>query len=914
MRTSARGPGPSASPDPPRIALTLLSLFLPKAEREHVLGDMIEEYTVRWRGGPGSAKRWFWRQSTIFFAFFAFDRLRELPERMTSRLLEHPSPPSGSKPRRENPMATLLKDLRHAFRLFARQPGFTGAVVLTLGLGIGANTAIFSVVNGVLLRPLPYEDPEELVLFRADLWELVGNPGIALGEAKDFGEMGQTLESVGSVAREQRMMLTGDPPVPVTVARVTANLFGILGVEPVIGRAFNDDDFATGSRPPLAILSDRIWEERFERDPGAIGQSLEVNGRLFTVVGVMEPGFSIHLDPASGVGTQIDLWAPMELTPTRNFWGFRSIGRLADGATLAQAQSEVDVLSAQFVEADPGTYDGLNIRHRIQPLHGDLVRNVRPSILALLGAVGLVLLIACVNGAGLILARTAGRESELAVRAAMGAGRSRIIRQVLTESLLLSVVSGVLGLVIGFIGLRALLALQPGDLPRIDAIRLDRWVLAFTFVVAGLASLLSGIVPALRASRPQLFDLMKSGAARGGGGRHGWVHRSLVISEVAFSLMLLVGTGLLIRTFVGLRAVDLGFATESVLTFEVPVNPAQFTSPEERWLFFDQLRDQISTTPGVIAVGGISDLPLGPSIPLKAPFATLERPELISETNADHRYVVPGYFEAMGIDVVEGRGFESVDNTEQRSVVVIDETLAEIAWPGESVVGRTLQMNLGTNFPDTSAEIVGVVRSTRVTTVRDVSIPQLYLPYWAQGGTATSMTVRTASLVPQSLLTDVHDYAMQLGSNWPVREVHAMETYVDRATAGDRFTLVLMAALGGLALALSAVGIYSVIAYLVSRRRREIGLRMALGADRRSILGLNLREGVLMAAIGVPIGLAGAFLLSGFIERLLFGVAPTDLATYVASPLALVGIAILASYLPARRAAKVDPMTALRID
>ncbi len=891
--------------------LRVISALLPEAEREQIVGDLCEEFTKLGPSGRRRSNFWLARQGLVLSLAFLFHGLRRRSRGVGGTAHRSASP---LPPERERIMETLWKDLRHAVRLFVRQPSYTLGIVVTLALGIGANTAIFSVVNGVLLRPLPYESPEELVLFRADLWGLVGNPGIALGEARDFSDRARTLEDVGSVARHVRRVLTGENPVSVVTARITPNLFPLLGVSPEVGRLFSEDDIDADNVTSVAIIGYDLWQSQLEGRSEIVGSSIEMEGRIWEVIGVMPPDFSIHLDPASGVSPEIEVWTPMLLSDNRGFWGFRSIGRLADGATFEQARGEVLQLGQQFVEEFPDVYTGMNIQHRLLPLHGDLVSDVRPSILVLLGAVGLVLLIACINGAGLILARTAGRESELALRSAMGAGRSRIVRQILTESLVMALGAGVLGLMIGYAAVQGLIALQPGDLPRVDAIGLDPWVLGFTFGIAALASLLSGLVPALRASRPQLYSLLKDGGGNSGGRRIGRLHRGLVVAEIAFSLMLLVGTGLMIRTFMGLRQVDLGFAPESVLTMEVPVDLNAFPRPEERWVFFNHVVERVGVLPGVEQVGGVSDLPFGITIPLKAPFGTDARPELLTETNADYRYVLPGYFNAMGIELVAGRTFAASDNFDTLSVAVIDEAVAETAWPGEDPIGRIIQMNLGTRFPETNATVIGVVRSTRVTTVREEGLPQLYLPYWASGQFSMMLTVRTELAVPEELVPQIQGELQAAGSSWPVRDVRRMESYVSGATARDRFMLVLMSVMGGLALLLAAVGIYSVIAYLVSQRHREMGLRMALGADRRAILGLNLREGLTLGALGVPIGILGSFLLARSLERLLFEVAPTDLTTFMASPLALLAVAVVASYIPARRAAGADPAHALKAE
>ncbi|MGD8329733.1 MAG: ABC transporter permease [Acidobacteriota bacterium] len=915
-------------------ARLLLRVVLPADERDDIIAELDETRALKFPAGGLRARLWYWRQAFSFSRHF-------LPERTRDRA-PHAVAPRASGPqlalpdlrnRKDRIMRGTLRDIGFAVRQLVKQPGFALAVVLTLALGIGPNTAIFSVVNGVLLRPLPYQDPEELALLRVDLSSLRQHPGLARAEVVDFGERAELLEDVGSVTREYTTNITTEGDMEaVLAANVSPNLFPLLGIEPVVGRQFTAEegmvpppDAADGaSSTPVAILSYRLWQRRFAGDPEVINQTIELNNSQVPIAGVMPEGFRLLLGPGTSLSPDVDIWRPLVLDSTdRGFWAYRTIARLADGATFAQAQAEVSAIGESLVQEFPQAYEGADIRYYVHPLHSDLVQNVRPAILALLGAVSLVLLIACTNAASLLLARTKTREKEIAMRAALGAGRARIMRQVLTESVVLALLAGLVGLLLGAFGLDTLLALQPGDLPRADGIGLDPAVLAFTFGASFLAALLFGVIPAWQASRPQLNDVLKEGR-RGGGGLRARTRSGLVVAQVAFSVMLLIGAGLLIRSFVSLSGVDLGFDPDHVVTMQVPIDTDVFRQPEDRWGIYRQLEERITALPGVRAAGAISILPLSNQNMMASysPDLTLDTTSNWNGTSADYRFVTPGYFDAMGVTLLAGRGFEERDNEALLPLAIVDETLAREGWPDGNAVGQRLQIGLGTQLnrddqdgEDTlgnnMVEIIGVVSHSRGIDVRRQVRPQIYLPYRLGPSQNNIFAVRTAGDVA-GIVSLIRREAEELGTGRPIHGVRTMDEYVGAAMGGTRFTLILMGALAAIALLLSTIGIYSLIAFTVRSQAHETGIRIALGALPSAIVWKSVRQGLLLALLGLPLGLAGAAFLARFIEGLLYGVSPTDAATYVGIPLLLLGVALAASLIPARRATRVDPLVALR--
>lgn len=942
----------------PRLspARWLLRLALPRDEREQIIAELEETRALKFPAGGRRAWLWSWRQALSFSLYFVAERYHEASRDRSlgsaRRRRAEPDdvprnrPPTDFGPRiappdlrhrKDHPMRGTAKDIGFALRQLVKQPGFALAVIFTLALGIGPNTAIFSVVNGVLLEPLPYRDPAELALLRIDLSSLRQHPGLARAEVLDFRERAELLDDVGAVTREYMTNLTEEGNMEAVIAaNVSPNLFPLLGIDPQIGRHFTEEEGlqpppgqqdGAAQQNPVAILSHRLWQRRYAGDPEITGRTIEINNTQVPIAGVMPEGFQLLLGPGTSLSPDVDVWRPLVLNPQdRGFWAYRTIARLADGATFEQAQAEVEAVGQGLVEEFPQSYEGADIRFYVHPLHSDLVQNVRPAILALLGAVGLVLLIACTNAASLLLARTKSREKEIAMRAALGAGRARLMRQVLTESLVLAFMAGVVGLVLGSLGLDVLLAMQPGNLPRADGIGLDRAVLGFTFGAAFLAALLFGVIPAWQASRPQLHDVLKEGRRGGGGGLRARTRSGLVVAQVAFSVMLLIGAGLLIRSFVSLSGVDLGFDPEQVITLQAPLDFNAFQDPEERWGVYRQLQERVAALPGVEDVGAISILPLSNQNMMAAYSTDMSLGTGVNwnETSADYRFVTPGYFEAMRMPVLAGRTFEDRDNEAILPLAIVDESLAREGWPDGNAIGQRMQINLGSQLNaddqdgndvlgNNAVEIIGVVAHARGIDVRREVRPQIYLPYRLQPGPNNILTVRTAGEAG-GIVEMIRSEAGQLGMGRPVHTVRAMNEYVGTAMGGTRFTLILMGALAGIALLLSTIGIYSLIAFTVRSQRHENGIRIALGADPSDIVVKTVRQGVVLAVVGLPLGLLGAAFLTRFIEGLLYGVSPTDIATYLGIPILLLLVALVASFVPARRASRVDPLTALRAE
>ena len=803
-------------------------------------------------------------------------------------------------------MRALWQDLRFGARVLASRPGITAITIITLAIGIGANTAIFSVVNGVLLQPLPYEEPERLVLVRADVEGLESVASISAPELRDLQERSRLFEEFGGVWSQQASIVDDDPE-DIWHAWVTANLFSLLGEDPILGRHFLPEEEAENG-PHVMILGYGIWQRRYGGDPDIIGKPIQLNDTVRTVVGVMPEGFRILLGDDTGVPPRVDVFIPQNFWQQRNVRWLRVIGRLAPGVTLAQGQSELDNIAESLV-SEYQEYATTGFALYAIPLHGDLVRDVRPAVLALLGAVGFVLLIACSNVANLSLARTKLREQEIALRLALGAGQGRILRQILTENLLLALLGGALGLLVAQWGLELLLAYRPVNLPRIEDIGVNGTVLAFTMAAALLTGLLFGIVPALQAARLSLVETLKEGGRGTGaqGARSPHRLRSvLVVSQVALSLVLLIGAGLMIRTFTRLAEVDPGFRSENLLTFHVPLSFGEYSTPESRWGFYRELTDRVDALPGVKAAGAVSLLPLSGRL-----FTSNYAYDPETERNwgtlpADYRVIVPGYFEAMGTKLVAGRLFSGTDRQVERSIVVVDETLARRAWPDRDPIHQKVKVDfLGQNSPEW-AEVIGVVQHIRNDDIREDGLAQIYFPLWAQPNSDMKLAVR-ASGDPTSLIPVIRREVKAMDSGRPVHTFRMMDEYVSDAMAGTSFAMTLLGLFATIALALAAIGLYGVVSYTVSQRTSEIGIRMALGAHRRDIFRMVLGHGLTFVLVGIVLGLMGAFALTRLLSSQLYGVGATDPSTFAATSAILVAVALFACYLPSRRATRVRP-------
>ncbi len=815
-------------------------------------------------------------------------------------------------------MTNLGQDLRYALRSLRRTPGFAMAAVGALALGIGATTTIFTVVNGVLLRPLQYEAPDRL----ANSWNDLGQgaqslPAVSPLDFRDYKQRSRTFEDFAAAAEGDvanlRGNLTGEgEPERADIVTVTANFFPLLGVRPAYGRQFlAGEEIVNG--PHVVMLSHRLWQRRYGGDPSLVGKTIQVDGVAHEVVGVLPRDFALQLPTEAFQVTDADIWAPIQFDYgqplPRNLTFFTVFGRLAPGVTFEQAQAEMNMIAEQF-RSEFKEHAASNLRIRAVPLHYDIVKHARPALLILLGAVGMVLLIACANVANLLLVRGTTREAEFALRTALGASRGAMMRQVLTESLLLALIGGGLGLGITLAALAVLRSLHPANLPRLADVRLDAAVLAFTVVVCALTSVLFGVLPALRAARLDPQPHLKAGGRGGTGGDRRRARNLLIMSEVALSVVLLVGAGLLIRSFLAIQRVDPGYDASDVLTFELSMPSGKYPGAASRRAFFRDLTDRLEALPGVTTVGLVSQLPLTGSGPL-TPFAYNEETARNFESvTADGRNVSSTYFQALDARLLAGRTFTDLDSVGTPLVIMVDETLAKLAWPGENAVGKQLQIQ-PTGTPNAFAEVIGVVEHMRQ---HDLTRDILHQIYFSIGqGTPTVMTVAVeTSLDPAALVGQVRQTVASMDPDLPVSDLLPMNGYLSEGMAQARFSLVLMSVLGAIALVLTAVGVFGVISYSVSQRTREFGIRLALGEDPRRTRRSVVAGGMRLVLVSIGIGLLGSLVVTRLIEGLLYQVHPADPLTFTGIGLLLSSVALLACYLPARRATRVDPALALR--
>jgi putative ABC transport system permease protein len=809
-------------------------------------------------------------------------------------------------------------DCRYALRSLRRTPGFTIAAIAALALGIGATTTIFTVVNGVLLRPLDYAQPERL----ANIWNDLGEgaqslPAVSPLDFRDYQQRSRTFESFAAAAEADvanlRGNLTGDgEPERVSLVTVTANFFPLLGVAPARGRQFLPAEEVVNG-PHVVLLSDRLWRRRFGADPSLVGRTIQVDGVAHEVVGVLPRDFRLQLPKEAFQVRDADMWTPIQFDYgqplPRNLTFFTVFGRLAPGVTFAQAQAEMNLIAEQF-RKEFKEHEASKLRIRAVPLHYDVVKHARPALLILLGAVGMVLLIACANVANLLLVRGTTRGAEFALRTALGASRGTMVRQVLTESLVLAVLGGALGLALTLVALAVLRTLHPANLPRLADVRLDTTVLAFTIVVCAATSMLFGLVPALRAAGTDPQDHLKAGGRGGTGGDRRNARNLLIGAEVALSVVLLVGAGLLIRSFLALQRVNPGFDATDVLTFELSMPFGKYPGGPSRRAFFRELTGRLQALPGVTRVGLVSQLPLTGSGPL-SPFAYNEETARNFESvTADGRQISPAYFQAMNARLLAGRTFTPQDSVGTPPVIIVDETLAKLAWPGENAVGKQLQLQ-PTGSPNAFSEVVGVVEHMRQHDLTRDVLHQIYYPIGQ--GTPTVMTVVVEAAVdPASLAAPVRRTVAEMDPDLPVSRLMPMRDLVAEGMAQARFSFVLMTVLGGIALLLTAVGVFGVISYSVSQRTREFGIRLALGEDPRRTQRSVVVGGMRLVLASIAIGLVGSLVVTRLISGLLYQVRPADPLTFGLIALLLFTVALLACYLPARRATRVDPALTLR--
>ena len=812
-------------------------------------------------------------------------------------------------------LETLVQDLRFGLRMLRKNPVFTAVTVVTLALGIGANTAIFSVVNELLLRPLPYSDAERLAM----LWEVTpeGRHQNTTSRAnfRNWREQSTTFEGMAAFS-DQRLSLSGDgEPEEVSVQLANPNLFQVLGVEPIMGRVMTEEDAHPGAAK-VAVLSYGLWQRRFGGDPQVIGKPIMLNGSPFTVIGVVPAGFQWHIRKRSGTGRPAEIWTvlAMPIEGPGVIGRFLSVvARLKPGVSFEQAESEMKTIAARLEQDAPQYNTGWGAE--VIPLREQFVGNVRPALLILLGAVGFVLLIACANVANLMLSRAAAREKEIALRTALGARRWRVVRQLLTESLLLALLGSLLGLVVGWWGLKALVAISPRDLVNLQGVGLDFTVLAWTIAVSLLTGIIFGLAPALESTRLNLNDALKEGGKRAGGQntRSRRLRSALVIAEVALSLVLLVSAGLLVKSFVRLQRVDTGFNTQNVLTMVVRLPDGKYREDQQVIAFFHQATERISALPGVRSVGTVNYLPLygGPGTSTSFTVEGRPVPPPGQDLATNVRVTDPGYFGVMGIPLLRGRNFTAFEASEARHVVLISESMARQHFPGEDPIGKRIAVDMFEK--PTPTEIVGIVGDVRYDSLTDEAEPTVYFPPPELTYGFMTLVIQTAG-DPVAMAPAVRRELSALDPDQPVSDVRTMNQVMADTVGRARFNTLLFGLFGVLATLLAAVGIFGVMNYSVTLRTHEIGLRMALGAQRGQVLMLILRQGLLITLIGIGIGLAGALALTRVMSGLLFGVNATDPATFAAIVLLLGAVSLIACFIPARKAAKVDPMVALNYE
>jgi predicted permease len=814
-------------------------------------------------------------------------------------------------------MEDLLRDLRLSVRAFARRPGFHFLLVLTLGLGIGANVTVFSVVDTVLLRPLPYEDPDRLVVIETELPESGTRAPRSSGpEILDLREGVPSFRAVGGIwARPAALTDEMSEPEEIEMGFVTAGFLSVLGVEPLLGRDIAPEEDVPNAEL-VVVLSHGLWQRRYGADPGIVGKTISMDGEPLTVVGVLREDFRTLLPPAAGVPDRLQAFVPWgggygELS--RSFRVFTVVARLDPGAGIDSAAAELRTLSARLVADYPEDYGRSGLALHVDSLHRAVTASSRAPLTVVWATVSFVLFIAGANVLNLLLVRASGSESEITVRRALGAGRAALVRPALVETALLSIAGGALGFVLARWGVSLLKWLAPGEVPRLEDVSVGSSSLLFLVLVAVVLGLGLGLVTALTLARSGRSRTLRRSLDDAGGHR---IRRALVASEVALSLVLLVGTGLLLRSFQALSLVPLGYRTEGVTTLKLSLidSAYPYTHPEKIARFYRDLLRRVGEIPGVEAAGATTELPLDGTASRMAPYS-YESEEGIVEWDtvaADYRTVTPGWLEALRVPLLEGRLLEWTDDRDHPLVVVVDELLARTAWPGESAVGKRLRAVYFWNgrFTPTWCDVVGVVAHVKHHPGSDGS-PQIFLPHAQSAQRTMALAMRTQ--VPLATLgSTVGEAVRALEPTQPVHSLRLMDEYRSDAVATHRFTMVTLSAFSAGALVLAALGIYGVVAFTVSRRKAEIGLRMALGAGPARIRNDVLLEGIWLVGPGVVLGLAASFVLSPLLSSLLFGVTASDPMTFVAIPIFVVAVALAASYVPGRRASALDPVAALR--
>lgn len=803
-------------------------------------------------------------------------------------------------------MESLFQDLQFAVRTLLRKPLFTLVALVTLALGIGATTAIFSVVYGVILQPLPFAQPDLLVrVGESNVAQNVQMGNTSAANLYDFRAGNRTLDDVAGYQWDSATLTGGAEAQELRLVEATVNLFDLLGVPAALGRTFIPEEGEEGNDKVL-LLSFDLWQKRFGSDTSILGQELILDNEAYKVVGVMPPGLEMPTD-------EVEVWRPIVLRPDRGRFARRvsAIGRLQAGASLEQAQADLNTIAVQLAETNPRSNKGWTVE--LMPLREQIVGNSRTLLLILFGAVGVLLLLACANVANLLLVRASGRETELSIRSALGAERMRLVRQLLTESVILSMAGGLIGIWLAYLGLKVLLRMQGGWLPRAAEVAVNGPVLGFALVISLLTGLLFGLAPALHTSRVNLVDALRSGAGRSGSNHQSGqrTRMLLVVAEVGLALLLLVGAGLLTRSFISLLSVDPGFQPDRLITARIFLDRSDWQERQNIVRYFEQVTQRIEAIPGVESASAVNALPfsdVGINFDLAYQAEGHELLPMEEAPQADFRTVLPKYFSTAGIPLLEGRAIDEQDRQDTEKVVVINRTMAERLWPGESAIGKWLKIFFRGEM---TYRVAGVVGDTRYYGLAEPPKPEMFMPLTQNPFGGLNVVLRTSG-DPALQVEAVRRAILEVNPNQPAHSLAVVEDLIATSVQRERFAMVVLLVLASIAMVLAAIGLYGVLAYSVSRRTQEIGLRMALGASRLNVLRMVVGEGLRFTVSGLVVGLFAAFFLSRFLTSLLYGIPPHDFWTMLGVSVTLLVVAVLASAIPARRATRIDPVIALR--
>jgi len=801
-------------------------------------------------------------------------------------------------------METLLRDVRYGVRTLFKNRGFTVVAIVALALGIGANTAIFSVVNAVLLRPLPFEKPDQLVM----VWEKRMQLGrvrnvVSPPDFNDWRAQNKVFEDMAAFSSQGFNLATSGEPERIQGAGVSPSLFSILRAQPRLGRFFGSDEDKPNSNP-VVIISSGLWQRSFGSDPDIAGKTIKLNDKVYNIIGVTPADFVFP-------NRRSEVWVPLTLSPedanNRGGHSLTVVARLKPDVTLQQARTEMDSIAAQLEQQyQVNTGHGANVF----PLHEEVVTDARPALLVLLGAAAFVLLIACANVANLLFARSAAREREIAIRTALGARRSCIVRQLLTESVLLAITGGIIGVLLALWGLDLLLAIGESSIPRVKEIKLDGWALGFSMLISIGTGLLFGLVPALQSSKPDMNEALKEGSRSASGSiRRNKTRSMFVIAEVAICLVLLIGAGLMIKSFAKLTNVSPGFNPENVLSMNVALSGSRYGDSQQVASFYQRALERLASVPGVEGAAATTGLPMAGGFGSRY-FRIEGRPPQPAGQgfNANVNLTTPSYFKTMNIPLIDGRDFDERDVMKAPEAVVVNQEMARRYWPDETPIGQRLAVGDGP-----WRTVVGVVGDVKQSGLDIETRPEMFWPYYQMPVGFATFVVRTGG-DPERMTSSVRAAMQEIDRDLPVYNIKTVDAVISESVAPRRLNMLLLGIFAGLALVLAAVGIYGVISYSVSQRTREIGIRMALGASHSSVVRLVVGEGMILASIGVVIGVVASFFLTRLMSTLLFGVSTTDPITFVAIALLLTGVSTVASLVPARRATRVDPMVALRYE